>query len=617
MKDNILATLRPGHPRLLAEEKSWDLVRQTRRSDPLLAKFLARSEREARALFTAPPIAYEKSGVRLLHVSRVVLRRVLLLALHGNLTGELAFVDRAKAEMLAAAEFVDWNPSHFLDTAEMTAALAFGYDWLYEKIDSETRRTIETAIVEKGLIPGLACERLSQMTNNWNSVCHGGLTLGALAVAECAPQIAAQTLERARAENPGGLREYAPSGVYPEGPMYWGYGTVYQVALLAACESALGTDWNLSGSIGFLESADALIRQIGPSGLFFNFSDCVEFAPLEPPLWWFAKVLKSPALRDRARADLAIYADSPSPPEPLSATDRLLPLVALWQPSDQEQASSISALPLDWHGPGANPIAVFRSAWGDRRASYLALKGGRASLAHGHMDSGSFVFEANGVRWARDLGMQDYLSLESKGVDLWNAAQDSQRWQVYRLNNFSHNTLTINNQLQNVDGAAAITHFSGNCERRGAIVDLAAAYASQVSSAQRGFHLRSGGSALLIRDELSGLCPGDSVRWTMATRAEIALDRSGQCATLREDGEALRIDFRASSPGGAVAAQPASDFEGSFDAPNPGISVLTFTIAAPESGKVAIAAQLAPSSEGAHEPLADQPLAEWKLERVG
>jgi hypothetical protein len=36
--------------------------------------------------------------------------------------------------MLAAAAFSDWNPSHFLDVAEMTAALAIGYDWLYEEV---------------------------------------------------------------------------------------------------------------------------------------------------------------------------------------------------------------------------------------------------------------------------------------------------------------------------------------------------------------------------------------------------------------------------------------------------------------------------------------------------
>ena len=42
-------------------------------------------------------------------------------------------------ELRAAAAFPDWNPSHFLDTAEMTHAFAIGYDWLYEGLGPEAR----------------------------------------------------------------------------------------------------------------------------------------------------------------------------------------------------------------------------------------------------------------------------------------------------------------------------------------------------------------------------------------------------------------------------------------------------------------------------------------------
>lgn len=76
------------------------------------------------------------------------------------------------------------------------------------------------------------------------------------------------------------------------------------------------------------------------------------------------------------------------------------------------------------------------------------------------MDIGSFVMEADGVRWAMDLGLQDYNSLETKGVNLWGSGQNSQRWEVFRYNNFVHNTLTVNNQLQRVDGYAPITRSS-------------------------------------------------------------------------------------------------------------------------------------------------------------
>ena len=127
----ILATLKPTHPRLIASNASWDELKARRAQDEKLDAFLQRGEIEARALLDVPPIAYKKDGRRLLQVSRVVLRRVLLLSLQFHLTDDEKFAQRAEAEMLNVAAFNDWNPSHFLDTGEMTLALAFGYDWLY------------------------------------------------------------------------------------------------------------------------------------------------------------------------------------------------------------------------------------------------------------------------------------------------------------------------------------------------------------------------------------------------------------------------------------------------------------------------------------------------------
>jgi hypothetical protein len=76
------------------------------------------------------------------------------------------------------------------------------------------------------------------------------------------------------------------------------------------------------------------------------------------------------------------------------------------------------------------------------------------------MDIGSFVMEAGGVRWASDPGMQSYESLESKGMSIFGRTQDAQRWTIYRMNNHSHNVLTINDQLQEVSGYAKIDKAS-------------------------------------------------------------------------------------------------------------------------------------------------------------
>lgn len=608
---DLLATLQPSHPRLLASRSSWEQIKLRRRHDAMLDSFLRRSELEARALLEVPPIAYKKDGRRLLHVSRVVLRRTLLLALHFHLTGDAALSKRAREEMLSAAAFSDWNPSHFLDTAEMTAALALGYDWLYDQLDGPARQTIAAAMVEKGLRPGSIHDGWKRSENNWNQVCLAGLSLGALAVAENEPVLAAQTLQKAKDFNAYGLKPYAPDGVYPEGGMYWNYGTSFQVLLLSALETALGTDWDLSQSPGFLPSAAARAQTIAPSGLFFNFADGGERVGMEPTLLWFAQKLKQPELAQFDRAQLQKYAASTPEVKPQSEDGRLLPLAALWWPDANSDAKPLQS-PLAWLGRGANPLAIFRTAWNDPNAMFLGLKGGRAAISHGHMDAGSFVFESDGVRWARDLGRQDYLSLESKGIDLWNSAQNGGRWSVFRLNNFSHNTLTINNQLHQVNGHAEITHFSDGSDA-GAIVDLSPVFAGQASRVSRGFAFR-GGSHALIRDEIEGLKAGDEVRWAMLTSAEIAVSPDGLTATLTQSGKTVRVTLHSSVAAKfeIISADPPHD----YDAPNPNSRFLIVNLTAPGSGHLAWSVMLLRASNtSADEPLAQTALKKWPFAR--
>ena len=95
-------------------------------------------------------------GPRLLAQSRHCLDRIYTLALLYRLDGKPQYLERAIRELRAAADFKDWNPSHFLDTAEMTHAFAIGYDWLYPALSPEERAWMRAALIEKGLNPALA-----------------------------------------------------------------------------------------------------------------------------------------------------------------------------------------------------------------------------------------------------------------------------------------------------------------------------------------------------------------------------------------------------------------------------------------------------------------------------
>ncbi len=563
----------PAHPRLFFSDGAAPKIKAKIDGDPLLSSVYGQIKSTADELMNQEPVKREKIGKRLLSVSRTCFQRVSYLAFAYRMTGEKNCLERARKEMLAAAAFEDWNPSHFLDVAEMTAALAVGYDWLYNDLDAETRSLIREAIIKKGLEPSMKGGGWVTGNNNWNQVCHGGMVLGALAVMEDCPGLAEQMVARAVKNVPHAMQEYEPDGVYPEGPSYWEYGTTYNVLMIAALESVLGTDFGLASANGFRKTPEFYLQATGPTGLFFNYSDCGAKGGISPAMHWFAQRLQNPGLLWREKKELELFAAEK--PSLKAGGDRMLAFLLVWaQPIGNLEAPGT----LCWKGVGRTPVAMLRSGWQDD-ATYVGIKGGSPGTNHAHMDTGSFVLDMKGVRWAVDLGSQNYNSLESRGIDLWNKSQESERWTVFRLNNFSHNTLVVDGQLQHVNGHGTITRFSDAPGHPFAVVDMTPVYEGQLASALRGVRLL--GPSVLIQDEIKTLDRETRLRWAMTTRAEVALE-SADTATLRQNGQA--ISLRVFAPASVKLAlcgieTPPHD----YDEKNPNTRMLSFQTSLPAS----------------------------------
>ena len=205
------------HPRLILKEGDIEAVKQKIESDQPLCILHNIIERRTNEYLTAEPTKYRKVGKRLLGRCRAVLERVCYCSYMYLVSGDEIYARRAEKEMLAAADFVSWNPSHFLDVGEMVTALAIGYDWLYDWLSPESRKIIEDAIIVKGLRTSGKKRWWSKTHNNWNQVCNGGLVMGALAVYERIPEEAQAIIAEALKNNPIAQKEYGPDGVYPEG----------------------------------------------------------------------------------------------------------------------------------------------------------------------------------------------------------------------------------------------------------------------------------------------------------------------------------------------------------------------------------------------------------------
>ncbi|HQH73332.1 MAG TPA: DUF4962 domain-containing protein, partial [bacterium] len=277
MDKNPLETLKKEHPRLILNPQDVPLLKQAIETDPARRELYEKIKKDADQILGEPPVEYILIGPRLLDKSRRCLDRIYRLSLVYLMSGDARYLQRAVKELDAAGSFPDWNPSHFLDTAEMSHAFGIAYDWLYQGLSPEERARIRTALIEKGIgayLNGFETGAWwTKATHNWNQVCHGGVGVGALAIAEEIPDQAAEVIRKAVETMPRALRGYAPDGGWDEGPGYWHYATEYTVYFLASLQSALGTDFGLSRQEGMDNAGQFRIDFQGPIGLCFNYAD--------------------------------------------------------------------------------------------------------------------------------------------------------------------------------------------------------------------------------------------------------------------------------------------------------------------------------------------------------
>ncbi len=588
--EQMLAILHKSHPRLLVSSNGFAQLKARLASDPLLGKWHEALLKRGQTILAQAPSKYEiPDGLRLLATSRRVLDRVYTLALLQQLDGGQQYAERAWKELEAAADFPDWNPRHFLDTAEMTHAFAIAYDWLYDTWSPEQRQRLRQAIVEKGLTPGLKTYRArnwwAAARHNWNQVCNGGLGMGALALGDVEPEVCGEILHDAVASLPLAMAEFAPDGAWAEGPGYWNYATSYNVVFLAALETALGSDFGLAAIAGFGQTGMFPLYLTGPLGRTFNYADGGDREIRAPQMFWLARHFRQPVY--------AWYEREHAGPSPLDL---------VWY--DPEGADPKTAgLPLDRCFKNAEVVAL-RSEWENPKAVFVGFKAGDNKANHSHLDLGCFVMDALGARWAVDLGADDYNLPGYFG---------KQRWNYYRLRAEGQNTLVINpgnGPDQDPSAAARITRFDSKPGRSFAIADLTAAYKKDARKVSRGLALVNG-AQVLVQDEIEAQAPVEAW-WFMHTPATATLEEDGRVAVLKQLGAQLHAEIL--SPGDArfeiMEADPLpSSPHPDGQAKNQNVRKLAIHVKGVSSSRIAV--MLSPVDGRGAPPGKVVPLTEW------
>lgn len=521
-------------PRLILNASIEKQLRKKLKRDKVLRNMYQALVLNAQEIQQKPIAERIQIGRRLLSVSREVLYRMNVLGMVYLIDKDPAILDRINREVLAVCAFSDWNPSHYLDVAEMAMAMAIAIDWAGKDLPKSTVAIAKKSLVEKGIKPSYNKEGNTGWvtgTNNWNQVCHGGMIAAAIVVAEDEPELAAQTISRALDGMPHALIEYGPDGVYPEGSTYWGYGTSFSVLTASMFESAFGTDFGLGDYPAFQESAMFRVLSTAPSGWYYNFADCGDRRRENGDLTlaWFAARTGNPIYFEKER----FLRD----PKKMGKLARHAGAGLVWL--SQFEPRSATKVPTAWKGEGANPVVFFTGGAADKNQYYFGGKGGRGTVNHGNMDGGSFIFELNGVRWVVDPGNQNYHQLEKTGFNLWGRCQECERWKLLNKNNYGHSTLTVNNALHVVDGLTTITEFKQN-EKPTVLLDMSPTFAGQLQSVQRRF-TKDGPTSLLIEDQLELSASTRTIRWQLMTTAEVEMVKGG--AILKKDGKELKMDI--------------------------------------------------------------------------
>ena len=553
----VLDTVARDHPRLYATDESFARLRarwQSTSASP--AKSWAENIiSQANAILPTASVVYPLN----VDTACVVMNNMYKLGLAWQLTGNTAYPERAWTELAAVGAFADWFPDNrtFLVTSETTHGFAIAYDWMYSYWTQTRRDTIRNALISKGLNVGLSSYkanfwalRANTSSANWSVVCNSGLVTGALAVGTESETLCEDILNRAMNSLRSNLKRFTTDqGAIHEGFTYLEYAQQYAVRGLAGLEWTLGSDFGLSATQAFSETATAPIYTGGPSGLSFSVGDDAQVALRRGFLWpWSAR-----------RFNQAIHNAWNN------ASTNGSPLDAIWYNEGGLTPSAAGAHPdIAFKGETGTSFksqeyTAMRGSWNNSRTTFVAAKAGEILTSHGHYEVGTFVLDALGKRWFHDLGKELY-------------STPAPREDLYRYRAEGHNTLVIDpgTGAGNANPSnSPLLAYQAKSSAAGAfnIFNLTGAFTG-TSRVWRGMRLINGREQVLMQDEIQATT-SKNVWWFAhyshpATVATVSPDATS--VTLTQGNE--RLWCKIVSSGGTFQIMDAAPLPTS---PNPSV----------------------------------------------
>lgn len=618
MKDREAAGV---HPRIMATAETFENIKQSyRNGNAQIMKMTENLLAQAEGYMKGQTVTYKiNASGNLLDCARKLSKVIPTCAMAYRLTGKDEYAQWVWREIENLKNtYPDWHPTHFLDTAEICAAVGIGYDWCYDYLDEQQREVCENLIVDFGLAegreyyenrpPANAVSIWTKRHMNWSLVCNGGLAVGAMAIADVRPDEAFYTISTALRSIEYGLAAFAPEGGWEEGPGYWAYSVQYLAYMMGSLENTFGESFGIRNSPGLSNTALAFVSMDGNTGNNNYHDDAGDGKGTSPYLFFFGNYYKDDTNSEIAQKAKAITAAR-------LYGIRKYKIVTDWKDLlwyDTSVTSDKINLPLDTEVKNTEAAAM-RSSWEDFDGVYLGFHAGRTKINdsnHGHHDTGTFVLDDLGERWAVDLGPDSY-----------NLPRYMGNPEYYRVSAQGHNTIVIDpteTALMHDEGAYCSITKSESKDKGGyKIINMTSLFTSKkkVKSAERGFMLTDDRNTIIVRDEIELTKQGE-IYWLMHTPADVTISADGKSAILDINGKKMQLELLCNVTGARLEKSAAVPIEGTANPDgqnkNEGITKLFVKLSANGEVNISVRMTRAGSNE-AKQPFRCDRLEQWSI----
>lgn len=477
------------------------------------------------------------------------------------LTGEAKYANAGIKILDAASAWksLAWSNSN-LTTGHWAALMAIGYDSFYNYLNKTAsgkvklqsyRNAIENLAFTDTILAYSGGDGPHWITiaDNFSGVIGGGMLALCMAVADESQfkDKMPYLLENILKTNALSAVLYYNDGGYFEGVRYSEYMLTNLGVGIETLFKACNSDYGISNARGF-KKAGSMFAYLNTPTQAFNFSDC-EPQPSKQfvPLWFgyrYGEVGAAELNMKRMRMD--------------GQRKESIRNIFFYKKMIEKYGETEENIPLDNYFP-KTLTGSFRNSFDEKypiAAFYHLAKNG---TTHDHLDAGQWEFEANGIKWAMDLGPDNY--------DLPHYFSN-EGYKIYRKHTQGHNLVLINPIKepiayfgQNLEGESKLLSYQSTVSEASAKFDLTDVYSRDVESYTRGFYFGDNRSTFTVSDEIS-LSSGSEIYWFMHTEADIKISDDKKFAILTKDGHTLRVEISCSNENYEVLDMAAVPLEG-------------------------------------------------------